>query len=84
MTDKTYTVTPARYAKNMMTVRCPSSTGYKTRAACLASYFARNRFSGREHAYLMSKSAAKFEAHFAAGYDASYRTRELIPPENTP
>jgi hypothetical protein len=79
MTD--YTITAARYAKNMMAVRCPSDTGYKTRAACLASYFARNRYSGREHAYIMSPSAAKrFEEHFTKGFGASCFSRTLIPP----
>lgn len=76
-----YSIWPARYAKNMMAVRCPSTDGYKTRAAYLAGYFARDRYSGREHAYIMSRAAAlKFEAHYQAGWDAKTLTRELIPP----
>jgi hypothetical protein len=79
MTD--YTIQPARYAKNMMAVHCPSSGLYKTRAMYLAEYFARDRFSGRESAYIMSRAAAaKFEAHYLAGWDAKIMTRELIAP----
>jgi hypothetical protein len=82
MTDQMgYTINPARYAKGMMAVRCPSADAYKTRAAYLAEYFARDRYSGRENAYIMSQAAAKkFEAHYAAGWDAGIMVRRLIPP----
>jgi hypothetical protein len=76
-----YTIQPARYAKNMMAVYCPSGDGYKTRAAYLAEYFARDRYSHRKHAYIMSRGAAeKFEAHYLAGWNAKIMTRELIAP----
>lgn len=81
MEQTPYTIAPARYAKGMMAVRCPSTTGFKTRAACLAGYFSRERWSGRERAYIMSAAAArKFEDHYARGFDASYMMRRLIPP----
>ncbi len=77
-----YTIAPARYAKNMMAVRCPSTDGYKTRAACLAGYFANERYSGRENAYIMSKAAAgKFEKYYAAGYSASVMCHRLVAPD---
>lgn len=76
-----YAVNKARYAKGMMAVRCEKESGWKTRAMCLAEYFSRNRYSGRENAYIMSPSAAsKFEKAFKDGYDASYMYRELRPP----
>ena len=76
-----YAVNKARYAKGMMTVRCETAGGWKTRAMRLAEYFSRNRYSHREHAYIMSPAAAsKFEKAFKDGYDASYMSRELIPP----
>jgi hypothetical protein len=79
--ENAYTITPARYAKGMMAVRCPSTDGWKTRAARLAGYFARERYSGREHAYIMTRAAAlRFEEHFRAGYDAGSIIRALHPP----
>jgi hypothetical protein len=79
-----YESKPARYAKNMVAVSTPSTDGYKTRAARLASYFARDRYSHRERAYIMSSSAAaKFEQHYASGWDASTLGRRLIPPRET-
>lgn len=78
----TYTIAPARYAKGMIAVRCPSDTGYKTRAACLAAYFARDRWTGRENAYIMTPAAArKFEEHYKAGFDALWFGRGLIAPK---
>jgi len=76
-----YTVNKARYAKGMMAVCCEKESGWKTRAMRLAEYFSRNRYSGRENAYIMSPSAAsKFEKAFKDGYGASYMSRELRPP----
>ena len=77
-----YIVSPARYAKGMVAVRCLSNgTGWKTRAMRLAGYFARERYSGRENSYIMTRAAAlRFEEHFRAGFDAGAITRELVKP----
>jgi hypothetical protein len=49
---------PARYAKGKIAVRCPpNGTGWKTRAARIASAVS-SRYSHREQAYIMSPSAA--------------------------
>lgn len=73
----------ARYAKNQMAVHCPSNgTGWKTRAMRLADAIANGRYSGREHAYIMSQPAAKrFTKLYAEGWDASFMSRDLIAPE---
>lgn len=76
-----YTVSPARYAKGKMAVRCPSKDGWKSRAARLAGAIARGRYTGRERAYIMSPTAAaKFERLFLEGWDACVITLELEPP----
>lgn len=76
-----YTVSPARYSKGKMAVRCPSANGWKTRAARLAGAIARGRYTGREGAYIMSPTAAaKFERLFLEGWDACVITHELEPP----
>lgn len=81
MTDHAYTISPARYSKGNMAVRCPSSTGWKTRAARLASRLANGRYTGREQAYIMSAAAAKrFEKLYAEGWDASSFSGELQAP----
>lgn len=74
-------VAPAKYAKNMMAVYCPSDgTGYKTRAMYLACHLP-HRYSHREHAYIMSrKAAAQLLKLFAGGYDATV-FGELVPPK---
>lgn len=77
-----YTVSPARYAKGKMAVRCPSQDGWKSRAARLAAAIARGRYTGREGAYIMSPAAAaKFERLFLDGWDACVITLELEPPQ---
>lgn len=85
MTPRTkpdYLVRPARYAKGKMAVQCPSPDVYKTRAARLAEALARGRYTGREGAYIMSPGrAAKFERLYALGWDATYISYELIPPD---
>lgn len=82
MTD--YTIAPARYAKRMVAIRCPSSDGFKTRAARLASALSRDRYSGRESAYILSARAAeRFQALYAAGWDASVMTGELRAPSDS-
>lgn len=77
-----YTIMDARYAKGKKAVRCPSTDGYKTRAARLAERLANGRYTNREHAYIMSPTAAlRFEKLYAEGWDASSFTRELRAPE---
>lgn len=79
MNDSPPTISPARYAKGMQAVRCPSTDGYKTRAARLAEHL-RARYSNRERAYIMSPTkAARLVALFDAGRDASSITGEIYP-----
>jgi hypothetical protein len=87
MTDHTpYTIGPAKYAgrwngKPQMAVRTPSPDDYKTRAARLIGDGLKGRYSGREHAYIVSPTkAAKFEKLFAEGWDANSYSGELIAP----
>jgi len=65
------TIRPARYAKNQVAISCPSSDGYKTRAARLCEHL-NGRYSGRENAYIMSQSKAKrFEELYKLGFSAT-------------
>lgn len=82
MTD--YTIAPARYAKGKVVVRCPSTDGYKTRAAYLAAAKGiGGKYVGRSGGYTMSPSAAKkFERLYAEGWDAKH-DGQLIPPRDT-
>lgn len=75
------TITPARYAKNQVAVRCASdSSGYKTRAMRLCDAL-RGRWSNREHAYIMSeRKVERLQRLHANGYDANSFTLDLIPP----
>lgn len=84
MSEGSYTIAPARYAKGMMAIHVRSAgSGWKTRAHRLAGYFARERYSGREGAYILSRAAAaKFEEHFKAGYDGGFIERKLTPPSH--
>lgn len=76
-----YSISQARYAKGKMAVRCPSSTGMKTRAARLAGAICRHRYTHREGAYIMSTSQAqRFEALYLQGYDACVITDKIEPP----
>ena len=72
--DLIYTRSPARYAKNMVAIQCPSEDHYKSRAATVLEEVAGAswgsgrslRFSGRESSYIVSKRVAdKFEARVA-------------------
>jgi hypothetical protein len=81
MENAPYTISDARYAKGKKAVRCPSTDGWKTRAARLAARLSNNRYTGREHAYIMSPTAAvRFERLYAAGWDASVMTTDFISP----
>lgn len=67
----TYSIAPARYAKGMLAVRCPSDTGFKTRAALLACAL-NGRYSNRCRAYIMSPAkVARFERLYAEGWSAT-------------
>lgn len=80
-----YTLRPARYAKGKQALSTPSTDGWKTRAGRLAERLANGRYSGREHAYIFSSSAAaRFERLFALGWDASPFDGALLPPPERP
>jgi len=74
-----YTIKLARYSKGNMAVVCESNgTGYKTRCMRLAEVFSNGRYTGREHAYIMSvKAAERFEQAVKDGWDATSVTGEL-------
>lgn len=75
-----YSISPARYAKGMMIVHCPSTDGYKTRAAYLACAL-KARYTNRCNGYVMSPAKArKFEVLYADGWDATC-LGTLIPPD---
>lgn len=77
-----YTINKARYAKRSMAIRCPSTTGYKTRAARLVEGL-KGRYSNREDAYIVSLTkAAKFEKLYAEGWDGRHMTAEIYLPAN--
>jgi len=76
-----FSVTPARYAKGMLAVRCPSPNGYKTRAARLIGDGLNCRWSNRERAYIVSPTKlARFETLFPQGWDACTFTGNLEAP----
>lgn len=82
MTDYEYTVSPARYAKGKLIVRCPSADGFKTRAARLIGDGLHARWTHRERGYIASPAmVAKFERMFAEGWDASSILGTLEAPE---
>jgi hypothetical protein len=61
----TYTRFPARYAKRIVAIQCPSTDGWKSNAASVLESVAPRsiRWSGRERAYIVSNRVAdKFEA----------------------
>lgn len=80
--DYTITIKPlSTRGKPYAIVRCPSSDGYKTRAARLASSIARDRYSHRQDGYVMSTAAAaRFEALYAEGADACTITGNVYNP----
>lgn len=80
--DYTITIKPlSTRGKPYAIVRCPSSDGYKTRAARLASSIARDRYSHRQGGYVMSTAAAaRFEALYAEGADACTITGNVYNP----
>jgi len=80
--EPSYSIEPARYAKDMTAVSCPSNTGLKSRAARLACYL-KGKYSGREKAYIMSATKAnKLKQLYADGWDADFFGEELEPPKH--
>lgn len=76
-----YSIQPARYAKGMLAVRCPSNTGYKTRAARLLGDGLKCRYSNRELSYIVPPTKlARFEVLFAEGWDACSFSGKLEAP----
>ena len=68
-----FQVTTARYAKGQMVVSCPSSTGYKTRAAYLCEALG-GRWVNRSRGYHLSPTGVeKLKVLHAAGFDAVAR-----------
>lgn len=69
-----YTHGRARYAKGMVALRVHDSVGgFMGRAARLAQAL-KGRWSGREHAYILSPSKLRrFEELYAAGWDAALK-----------
>lgn len=77
MSTPEYTIASARYAKGMLAVSCPSTDGYKTRAARLCEHVG-GRWSNRESAYIMSPAkVARFQGLHDDGRDASAFTGKL-------
>lgn len=73
-------ISNARYAKGKRAVHCPSDTGFKSRAACLAEALG-GSYSRREHAYILSPSrAASLLAFWESSADASYFNRSIDLP----
>jgi hypothetical protein len=65
-----------------MAIRCPSTNGLKTRAARLAAFAIKGRWSGREKAYIVSPTKAeKFERLYSEGFDACVMTGKLYQLE---
>lgn len=75
-----YTIGGARYAKGQMAVqiaRGGENKGRAERLLCALNF----RYTSRECSYIGSPSKVrKFEALYAAGWDASFFSRELEPP----
>jgi hypothetical protein len=65
--SKTYTIHPARYAKDKMAIHCkPDGSGWKTLAALVIGQMKGVRYSNRERAYIVSPTCAKkFEQEMA-------------------
>lgn len=77
-----YTITKARYSKGNLLVHCPSDNGYKTRAARLIGDGLNCRWVGRGKGYVASPAkVAKFEALYAAGFDASTFSGSIYHPD---
>ncbi|MCS3893477.1 hypothetical protein M2171_002610 [Bradyrhizobium japonicum USDA 38] len=85
-----YKISEARYAVGRLIVRTlKDGSGMKTRAAWLCEYFG-GRYVNREEGYSMSQvGAAKMEAAYAKGYDATFwelrdANRNPLPTSHDP
>lgn len=77
-----FTITPARYAKNKYVIQTKGVDGYKSRACRLAGAITNDAYVGRSKGYTASAAQAeKFYRLYVAGWDASYMTRELEAPQ---
>lgn len=82
MSASEYSVTEARYSRGNFIVHCPSSDGMKTRAARLIGDGLNCRWVGRGKGYVASPNkVAKFEALYAAGFNACPMTGEIYHTE---
>lgn len=78
--DGEFWAKPARYAKGMMKVGCPSPNSFITRAGRLAAVISNERYSGRENAWIMSPAAAaRFVKLYDDGADACRFTGTIEP-----
>lgn len=78
--ETAFAVSNARNAKGMLAVRCPSSTGFKTRAARLCEGL-RARWTNRDSAYILSPSKVRrLTKLYDEGWDANIISLELQPP----
>lgn len=83
-----WTVGAARYAKDQAKVRHASRSGLKSRGDRIAEALG-GRFSGRESAYIMSRTKAeRWVELLQAGWDANFfnltdarKRPDLIPPK---
>lgn len=81
MENEAFQISAALYAKGMLLVRCPSTNGYKTRAARLIGNGLRARWTNRESGYIASPAKVeKFKRLYAEGWDACTVTGKLQPP----
>lgn len=62
-------------------VRCPSTDGWKTRAARLLQDGLRAKWSSRRGYAISAAKFAKFERLYAEGWDASVMTGKLVSPK---
>lgn len=82
MSAQEYSIAEARYSRGNFIVRCPSSDGMKTRAARLIGDGLNCRWVGRGKGYVASPSkVAKFEALYAAGFNACPMTGKIYHTE---
>lgn len=81
ITAAEYQVSPYRYAKGQLVIHCRRGPDcYKTRAMRLAEAL-RGRWAHRAGGYVVSPAkVARFEALYAAGWDASSIDGTLYPP----
>lgn len=81
--DTAISVSPAKYAKNQIAVRCVSLDGFKSRASRLAEGL-NGRWSNREKAFIMSPSKVeKLKSMLSSGEDYSPITRQFKSEEGT-